>query len=350
MRDSYRHLSTTFTTCKDVCMSAKKDGKTASLKHTQFFSIDDKWDMSTFPTPRTCLPDRLHVSNIFTCTWIRLEMKVPLETCSFQTQTKIMAVVTFRMAKDTTGPWTIEKGDSIANWQQQQTWATKHKEMFQTQRFSGMTHLNGCTKDSKHIRSFTTGLSLSRELQQHETASDDSWTNNLMVCFHDLRSRYDQRHIHIIIRIQGLKDFCQTTHFLTMHRWRRHHLPCSIPFKCVLSRFSTVWNRFLLETTTLWDPVGLQRFAASHTCCGNTLGDAIWVSRCLKTMDARQIHWFPTRPISRCRQNEVVKRGGKKCFMIANMRYGQSSVSVDGKDMSTLPNHVLLQIQIQGTP
>ena len=42
IRDSYRHLSTKFTTCKDVCMSAKKDGKTASVKHTQFFSIDDK--------------------------------------------------------------------------------------------------------------------------------------------------------------------------------------------------------------------------------------------------------------------------------------------------------------------
>ena len=110
-----------------------------------------------------------------------------------------MALVTFSMAKDTTGPWTIEKGDSIANWQQQQTGATKHEEMFQTQRCSGMTHLNGCTKDSKHIRNFTAGLSLSSELQQHETASDDSWTNNLMVCFHDLRSRYDQRHIIIYI-------------------------------------------------------------------------------------------------------------------------------------------------------
>ena len=36
--------------------------------------------------------------------------------------------------------------------------------------------------------------------------------------------------------------------------------------------------------------------------------------------------------------------------MIANMRYGQSSVSVDDKDMSTFPNHVFLQIQIQETP
>jgi len=135
--------------------------------------------MSTFPTPRTCLPDRLHFSDIFTCTWIRLEMKVPLETCSFQTKpevfqthAKIMAVVTFSMAKDTAGPWTIEKGDSIGNWQQQQTWATKHEEMFQTQRCSRMTHL----KDCKHILSFATGLSLSSELQQHETASDDSWS------------------------------------------------------------------------------------------------------------------------------------------------------------------------------
>ena len=53
-------------------------------------------------------------------------------------------------------------------------------------------------------------------------------------------------------------------------------------------------------------------------------------------------------------QQMSAKRGGKKrwqkCFMIANMRYGQSSVSVDDKDMSTLPNHGLLQIQIQGTP
>ena len=42
IEDFYRHLSTKFTTCKDVCMSAKKHGKTASAKHIQIFSIDDK--------------------------------------------------------------------------------------------------------------------------------------------------------------------------------------------------------------------------------------------------------------------------------------------------------------------
>ena len=47
---------------------------------------------------------------------------------------------------------------------------------------------------------------------------------------------------------------------------------------------------------------------------------------------------------------DVRKKRWQTCIMIANMRYGQPSVSVDDKDMSTLPNHVFLQIQIQETP
>ena len=62
--------------------------------------------------------------------------------------------------------------------------------------------------------------------------------------------------------------------------------------------------------------------------------------------------WTPTKftGFQQDPSADVRKKRWQTCIMVANMRYGQPAVSVDDKDMSTLPNHVFLQIQIQETP
>ena len=89
-----------------VCLQ-NKDGKTASVKHTQFFLLTTSETCQLFPHQELVFLTDC-TSRTFS---LAPESVFPLETWGFQAkpevfqaQTKIMALVTFRMAKDTTGP------------------------------------------------------------------------------------------------------------------------------------------------------------------------------------------------------------------------------------------------------